>query len=220
LLGEAGYEVDERPVNLAENRASLTTRGFDSVPVVVVGGKAFPGFPRRSLLKGLGLAAAESSPAEALRGLSATLDDLEQLAGGLPSLSQELWPEQAYTLNPERDHTLGHLAWSIFRFVELTREAPARAGLPWSELVDSTELRHWRRRPEFASFADVSAYGRAELDAGRRWAALLRPSDLAQLLDTPWGRIDLRSLIEILGEHSQIKVKRLKEARAAQRITR
>jgi hypothetical protein len=223
LLGEAGYEVEERPVDRPDNRAALKRLGFDSVPVVAVGGRAFPGFPRSSLERSLGLRGGRPAVDETLARLDVTLSELAALATELPELPGQLWSRQAYPLNPQRDHTLGHLAWSVYRMLELTLDAPVRGGLPWDELVDSTELRHWRRREEYASFPDVSAYALPLLAAARSWRESLAADDLDQELDTPWGRIDVAAQIGILAEHTEIKVRRLREEKAIQidqRMTR
>lgn len=211
MLADAGYEVEERPVNRPEHRAALRELGFDSVPVVAIGGRAFPGFPLAGLERDLGLSRRRFSAAACRRDLEATLEALEALAEELPALPPDRWDRQAYPLNPDRDHTLGHLAWSVYRMLELVLAGPARGGLPWSELVDSTELRHWRRRAEFTGFADVRAYALPLLAAARGWGPGLDARALRLPLDTPWGRIELHALLGILGEHSQMKAGRLRE---------
>jgi hypothetical protein len=215
LLADAGYEVAERPVNRPEHQAALRALGFDSVPVVEAGGRAFPGFPLASLERALGLSRRRFSATAARRDLVATLDLLDEIAEALPRLPAALWDRQAYPLNTDRDHTLGHLAWSVYRMVELVLAAPASGGLPWSELVDSTEMRYWRRRDEFTSFAGVRDYGLPLLAAARRWKP--DANALRQLIDTPWGRIELHALLGILGEHSRMKASRLRDELAAVR---
>lgn len=205
MLSRSGYRVEDRPVNLTVNQAQLKSLGFLSVPVVVVAGRAFPGFPQRSLAASLGIAGTNFSEAAIRRTLAGALDALDELYVVLASLPQALWEEQAYPLNPDRAHTFGHFTWGIFRFLELTLSAPTLGGLAWEELQDSVELADWRSADSFKSFADVQHYAEPLLERGRAWESSLTTEEMRQQLATPWGRLELHVLTGILAEHTDIK---------------
>jgi hypothetical protein len=205
LLSRSGYEVEDRPVNVAANREELNTLGFLSVPVVVVAGRAFAGFPQSSLAQSLGLAG-EHFSADATRATFVTaLDALDGVAAMLPDLPPELWNEQAYPLNPDRDHTFGHFTWGVFRFLELVLNAPSSGELAWEELQDSVQLADWRSASRFAAFSDVHAYALPLLSRGRAHARSMTPDEMRRRLDTPWGNLETAGLIGILAEHTDIK---------------
>jgi hypothetical protein len=205
LLSRNGYGVEDRPVSLPVHRDALNELGYLSVPVVVVAGRAFPGFPLRSLAVNLGLARSRFSASATRRTLDGALESLEAVAGLLPELPPALWSEQAYPLNPDRDHTFGHFTWGMFRFLELTLEAPARGGLPWDELQDSVQVSDWRTADRYRSFSAVHAYALPLLARGRAWATTLRTAEMRAPLTTPWGRLELHVLVGILAEHTEIK---------------
>jgi hypothetical protein len=217
LLSRSGYEVQDRPVDAPANRAALNELGYLSVPVVVVAGRAFPGFPRRTLAANLGLARTRFSAAATRRTLARSLAALEELAALLPQLPLELWHEQAYPRNPDRDHTFGHFTWGVFRFLELTLAAPEQ-GMPWEQLQDSVQLADWRSAPRFTSFADVRDYALPLLDRGRAWAASLTTEEMRAPVETPWGRLELHVLLGILSEHTDIKQTHLRRRLGADAV--
>jgi hypothetical protein len=218
LLSRSGYRVEDRPVNLPLNQARLKSLGFLSVPVVVVADRAFAGFPQRSLAESLGLARSRFSASGTRQTLAGALDALDDLDAVLAGLPNELWDEQAYPLNPDRDHTFGHFAWGVFRFLELTLNAPALGELAWEELQDSVQLADWRSADRFTSFTDVRAYALPLRERGRAWQRSLTTEEMRVPLATPWGRLELQVLIGILAEHTDIKrthlLKRLGQAAA------
>ena len=205
MLARSGYHVEDRPVTVEANRRALTDLGFLSVPVVEVGGRAFPGFPLRSLTVNLGLARARFAPRATLRTLASGLDALEVVANLLPELPAEMWSEQAYPLQPGRNHTFGHFTWGMFRFLELTLQAPERGSLPWEDLQDSVQVSDWRSATRYHGFADVREYGLALLAGGREWQDRLTPQAMRAPLTTPWGALELHVLIGVLAEHTEIK---------------
>ena len=205
MLSRHGYSVQDRPVNVAANRARLIELGFLSVPVVEVAGRAFAGFPVRNLTVNLGLARARLSAAATHKVLAEALDALESVADTLPQLPASMWTEQAYPLQPERNHTFGHFTWGMFRFLELTLLAPARGGLPWEDLKDSVQNQDWRAAHHFASFQDVRGYAEPLLERASVWRRGIAVDALRQPLETPWGGLELHVLIGILGEHTEIK---------------
>jgi hypothetical protein len=205
LLSRNGYKVEDRPVNVAANREQLNKLGFLSVPVVVVAGRAFAGFPQSSLARSLGLAHGRFSAAATRRTFVQALDALDEVAAMLPLLPAKLWDEQAYPLNPDRDHTFGHFAWGVFRFLELVLSAPESGGLAWEELQDSVQLADWRNASQFASFGAVHTYAQPLLRRGRAAAESMSPAQMRQRLSTPWGNLEAHSLLGILAEHTDIK---------------
>jgi hypothetical protein len=205
LLSRSGYVVEDRPVSVPANREALIELGYLSVPVVEVAGRAFPGFPLRSLTVNLGLARARFSPKATLRTLASSLDALEGVAALLPELPPEMWSEQAYPLQAGRDHTFGHFLWGVFRFLELTLQAPERGGLPWEELQESVQVSDWRSAAHYRSFADVSEFAQPLLARGREWHGRLAPEEMRAPLTTPWGPLELHVLVGILAEHTDIK---------------
>jgi hypothetical protein len=211
LLAHNGYEVEDRPVNIAANRAELNALGFLSVPVVVVCGNAFAGFPQSSLAHSLGLSRTRFSE-HATRGtLLQALDALDEVALLLPNLPDELWREQAYPLNPDRNHTFGHFTWGMFRFLELVLDAPAADELAWSELQDSVQLADWRSAAQFSDFADVRAYALPLLARGRALAREIGPTEMRRRLRSPWGELEAHNLIGVLAEHTDIKKTHLEQ---------
>jgi hypothetical protein len=190
---------------VAANRDQLNALGFLSVPVVVVAERAFPGFPQSSLAQSLGLARTRFSAQASRRTLGRTLDALDEVAALLPRLPTELWDEQAYPLNPDRDHTFGHFTWGIFRFLELVLNAPAAGRLAWEELQDSVQLEDWRSASRFANFSDVLAYGLPLVRRGRVLADSMTPKEMRRQLATPWGTLETHTLVGILAEHTDIK---------------
>jgi len=205
LLSRSGYVVEDRPVDVPANRQALIELGYLSVPVVEVAGRAFPGFPLRSLTVNLGLARARFSPKATVRTLGSSLDALEIVSGLLTELPPAMWSEQAYPLQPGRDHTFGHFVWGMFRFLELTLSAPQRGGLLWEELQDSVQVSDWRSAARYQSFADVGDYAQPLLVRGRRWQNSLAAEEMRAPLTTPWGALELHVLIGILAEHTDIK---------------
>lgn len=205
MLSRSGYGVEDRPVNVPAHRAELNELGYLSVPLIVVAGRAFPGFPLQRLAVDLGLARARFSAAGTRRALRQALDGLQSFAELLPELPPALWKEQAYPLNPERDHTFGHFAWSVFRFLELTLEAPARGALAWEDLQESVQLTDWRSASRFGSFSDVESYAFPLLARGRAWGASISAEEMRTPITTPWGRLQLHLLVGILAEHTEIK---------------
>jgi hypothetical protein len=205
LLSRSGYAVEDRPVNEPANRQALIELGYLSVPVVEVAGRSFPGFPLRSLTVNLGLARARFSPRATVRALGGSLDALESVAGVLSELPPSMWSEQAYPLQPGRDHTFGHFVWGMFRFLELTLQAPERGGLPWEELQDSVQVSDWRSAARYRSFPDVGDYAQPILARGREWQDSLSPDEMRAPLTTPWGALELHVLVGILAEHTEIK---------------
>lgn len=205
MLSRSGYVVEDRPVNVPAHRQALTELGYLSVPVVEVAGRAFPGFPVRSMAANLGLAPARFSPKATLGTFGGSLDALDEVARLLSKLPPEMWSEQAYPLQPGRDHTFGQFAWGMFRFLELTLRAPERRGLPWEELQDSVQVSDWRSAADYRSFADVGEYALPLLARGRQWQGRLAPEEMRMPLATPWGELELHVLIGILAEHTEIK---------------
>ena len=190
---------------MAANREQLNALGFLSVPVVVIAERAFAGFPRSSLAQSLGLASVRFSAKATRRTLVEALDALDEVAALLPRLPTELWDEQAYPLNPDRDHTFGHFTWGIFRFLELVLNAPEAGELAWAELQDSVQLEDWRSASRFATFSDVQAYAFPLIRRGRTFADSITPDEMRRRLATPWGNLEMHSLIGILAEHTDIK---------------
>ncbi len=133
------------------------------------------------------------------------LEALDDVAAMLPFLPPKLWDEQAYPLNPDRDHTFGHFTWGVFRFLELVLNAPESGGLAWEELQDSVQLADWRNASQFASFGDVHTYALPLLRRGRGAAEAMTPAQMRQSLTTPWGTLEAHSLLGILAEHTDIK---------------
>jgi hypothetical protein len=205
LLSQNGYQVQDLPVTIPANREALSRLGYMSVPVVVVAGRAFPGFPERHLEQSLGLASARFSAPATRRMLLLTLADLETIAQLLAELPDAMWREQAYPLIPDRDHTFGHFAWGIFRFLELTLAAPRLGALRWDDLQESVQVGDWRSADRFRGFRDVQSYAEPLLASARDWAQGLERGQLRQPLSTPWGGLELHSLIGILAEHTTIK---------------
>ncbi len=208
MLSLHGYEVDNRNIGRPEYRAELTALGFKAIPVVVVEGRAFPGFPEEVLLRELGLPSAETDRPDERRQLDLARQVLEATLRLVALLPEERWSD---LVTPDRDRTLGQWTWHVFRYVENVLEAADEGALPWEKIEPLVERRSWTQGAEFRSFADVSAYGARVADALAAWSRSLPEGGLSRRVDAYWGPSTMRTLVDNTIRHTSVHLRQLRQ---------
>jgi len=206
LLSRAGYTVEERTIGEDRGRQELKALGFDFVPVVVIGGRAFAGLPEDALRRELGLPVAELPWDRAKERVESTSFTLRTLLPVVPAIPNESW---LVLMEPTRNRPLGQWVWHIFRFVEFVTESAAERKVQVEKLNEMSERRYWRQESQFRTFDDIARYGETMLQHLSDWAA----HDLAGILDvpidSPWGVITVIDLLDHLDRHSAVHFRQL-----------
>lgn len=207
MLSLHGYEIDDRNIGQPEHRAELKALGFDSIPVVAVGGRGFPGFPEEVLLRELGLPPPGASPHDDRRALELVQQALAATLRLVAQLPEERWSDR---VTPDRDRTLGQWAWHVFRYVENVIEAADEGALPWTKMEPLTERGTWTQGAEFESFASVCAYGRGVVERLEAWSGSLSEAELSRGVDAYWGPSTMRTLVHNTIRHTSVHMRQLR----------
>lgn len=196
MLSGEGYEIEERNVSDAFHASVLESLGF-WVPTVVVGARAFPGFPEEALRRELGLPPGEGESLE--ERLATTLDVLEVVSGMVPHIPDELWEHR---LAEERDRPLGQWVWHIFRFVEVVIEGVETGQLDQQSLREMSERKYWTQEREYGRFAEMGGYAESAVERLRRWVESGVREDDGRTVSTPWGDLSVSGVSAHMLRHS------------------
>lgn len=207
MLSLHGYEVDNRNVGRPEHLSELRALGFESIPVVVVDGRGFPGFPEEVLLRELGLPPPAGGPLDDRRRLDLVGQVVETAVRLVAQLPETRWSE---LVTPDRDRALGQWTWHVFRYVENVLEAAEEGELPWRKIEPLVERRTWTRSGDFQSFSAVSAYGGQVAERLRIWSSALPESGLSLEVRAYWGPSTMRTLVDNTIRHTSIHLRQLR----------
>ena len=202
MLSQNGFEVEDRSAAEPIHRAELEALGYQSAPVIVLGSRIFAGFPEENVRREIGLPAADFTYESTLVKLRSALAMLRHMREVTAAIPDRFWWEQMYA---NRDHPLGHFVWSIYRFVRLVIETPAKGEFAYADLKPSLLRTDWPEEEKFRTFAALTSFADEMIAELAAWERTLTPESLDSEVDTPWGRVSMHSLIGILNEHTSLK---------------
>lgn len=186
----------------------LRAYGFDSIPTIVLDGRAFPGFPDEVIWRELGI------DAEELRDFDALMSHLHEALwcfGVLTDVVVKEIPDSlwSYRVVEERDRPLGQWVWHIFRFVDEILGVPSRGGLSWDDLLPMAELKYWSERDSFPTFSSIQRYGREVVGRLQAFTNGLTPDIAFQSHDTPWGPLPFSALLRHVERHTAVHLRQV-----------
>jgi len=206
LLSREAYNVETRSLEHRQHRDEMAALGYTMVPVVVIDGRHFPGFPDEVLRRGLGLPSIAINVEDFRMKMKSGLGVLHMVERLVKHIPQELWEER---LAPDRDRPLGQWVWHIFHLPEVFLGAVRDGVLGLDALKSATVRQHWYQEPEFPSFEAVASYAWAVIQRLDRWISSVDAHDLSQDIDTPWGLVTVAGALDHVERHSAIHLRQL-----------
>lgn len=201
LLRELGFEVTALSVQDRANFEAMEKLGFDSVPTILIGDKAFAGFPDEVIYRELGL---ESLRPMDFDGLVAELDTAAWCLAifserVVPRIPDDLW---YWRLVPERDRPLGQWVYHVFRFANEVINTLDRGFLTWGHLKPGRELEFFEERDSFSTFSAIAVFGREVKSRFSAMMGTLTPEVAFQEVGTPWGELPVSALFRHVSRHT------------------
>lgn len=186
----------------------LHSYGFDSIPMIVLEGRAFPGFPDEVVWRELGI------DPEQLRDFDALLGSLHEALwcfGVLTDVVVSQIPDflWSYRVVEGRYRPLGQWVWHIYAFADEILRVPSREGLSWEDLLPMAELTYWTERDKFPTFSSIREYGQGAVSRFQEFTNELRPEVAFASYDTPWGPLPLSALLRHVERHTAIHLRQV-----------
>lgn len=186
--------VDDTPAA----RAELDRLGVPLVPAVAVGDRAVHGWNPEGYARLLGVdyrSPARLDPAALAARLDRLLEAATALVAVLPDAALGFTP-------PERDRSLGDLAYHLFRVAASFPDALEQGALPeaWFQATRPAAL---------ATAADLAAWGGAVRERVRRWLAAAPPAAWERVVAVYYGPQDAHALLERTTWHAAQHLRQL-----------
>lgn len=186
--------VDDTPAA----RAELDRLGVPLLPAVAVGDRAVHGWNPEGYARLLGVdyrPPARLDPAALAARLDRLLEAATALVAVLPDAALGFTP-------PERDRSLGDLAYHLFRVAASFPDALEQGALPeaWFQVTRPAAL---------ATAADLAAWGGAVRERVRRWLAAAPPATWERVVAVYYGPQDAHALLERTTWHAAQHLRQL-----------
>ncbi|MQB01881.1 MAG: hypothetical protein GEU78_16650 [Actinobacteria bacterium] len=188
------------------NLAEMQDLGFDTVPTVVVDGRAFQAFPDEVLKRELGIPIESNSLEIALKHLETSAQILAITADVVAALPQSLW---SVRLVDNRDRGLGQWSWHIFQFAVECVEGIEGGVLEWEDVRRLAERQYWTDEETYLEFESIARYGKAVVERLSHWSRSVDDDLLSQEMESPWGILSGYGLISHLERHSAIHLRQI-----------